>query len=580
MSTFRILVAITSANNIEYTENCIKSLKKCSHPCELDIMVFDDASTEDISGVCERNGIELYSNLQSQGLTSLWNAAYSYFEKHKEYTHLIITNNDVIFSNMSIEKMFHDMNDFNFVIVGPMSNKPGAYHFQKPNLENLDDISQIEQISNELDLIYKNQVLAIPVNKIGGFCFMLNREVEKIKNSVEYLIPPHLINVGNDDWLCDEIRQQFPNRVGLSLTSFIYHYKAITTRWLSGDREQIWRQGQYTTQINNKQSNSIRPRVLAVLDRAMGLGDGVMVLSTILDLSKKYDVRVLCTEQSYNIVKHIKSDKIEVFGMNDQGLFYNNDHIRAYNLIYWEVYNSLRSFPNHALNMIRKCGGLEPITKKDKYILPEIPIDPNIEKRVLSFYSSLVRPIIITHPFMSYWNKMIENWKHLEIVKNCSKFGTVIQIGGNVPPNMISPNGINMVGNTSLEQSFALIKYADLVVGYDSFIQHAAAHLKTPSVVMFCGTNPTDFGYPFNINICHPEIALCQSKCGRPMRWLYDYDYKDPKHWNTRSEAGWICPIKLCEKSITVEEVIEGVRTQLKIGKDRDWYFHDVCVKK
>jgi len=62
-----------------------------------------------------------------------------------------------------------------------------------------------------------------------------------------------------------------------------------------------------------------------------------------------------------------------------------------------------------------------------------------------------------------------------------------------------------------------------------------------------------------------------------PQRWIYDYEYKNPDQWNSRSEVGWICPNKLCERVISVDEVVAAIDYQLSIGKNRDWSFRD-CV--
>ena len=173
---------------------------------------------------------------------------------------------------------------------------------------------------------------------------------------------------------------------------------------------------------------------------------------------------------------------------------------------------------------------------------------------------------------------MIPDYKQKQIVDGLLKMGgTVIQIGGdNVPINMINNKAINLVKSTSIDQTLALIKNADLFVGGDSFCQHASAFLKTPSVIYWCGTSPEAFGYNTSSNIAHPEIAYCQkNKSGRPTRWLYDYDYKDRNHWGSRNESGWSCPIKLCEKAIQVNEMLDAAERELSIGTKRSWEFAD-----
>ena len=167
--------------------------------------------------------------------------------------------------------------------------------------------------------------------------------------------------------------------------------------------------------------------------------------------------------------------------------------------------------------------------------------------------------------------------KQVKIVEDLLKKDyTVIQIGSaGLPSNLINDKAVNLIGKTSLEQSMALIKNADVFLGCDSFGQHCASFMKTPAVVMFCGTSPEDFGYPFNSNIFHPEVAFCQYNCGRPMRWLYDYQFSNKDYWNSRSEVGWICPNKICERAITVDEVVSAVEKEIKIGKNRNWTFYD-----
>lgn len=59
------------------------------------------------------------------------------------------------------------------------------------------------------------------------------------------------------------------------------------------------------------------------------------------------------------------------------------------------------------------------------------------------------------------------------------------------------------------------------------------------------------------------------------IKWLYDYDYKDNNFWGSRNEAGWSCPMKLCEKAITVDEIMNAVEHELNKGKDRNWNFYD-----
>ena len=567
---FKPLILVTSANNLEYTIKTIESI-----PNQYDCVVFDDASTDPVKEYCDKHGIYFYGEYEPKGLTNLWNKGFQYFLDHPEYTHLIFSNNDVIYSADSISRMYESMKASGACLIGPMSNKPGANTEQRPKYGDIDIDNDllVERVAN---LVWADGVKFQRMTRVNGFCFMVDRSIKPVMNTVDCLFPPHFINTGNEDWLCDELIHA-GKIIGIAKQAFVFHYKAVTTRMCKdGDRNKLWREKDSRVWEITR-TKKIKPKILCTADRAMGLGDGIMLSSTLNDLSENYDVRIICSESSYNVVKLWNGyNGIEVFNMNQQGLFYTNDFYKCYNLIYWDTYNTLRQYPHHALNMIRKTAELPLYTKDSKRKLPDIPIPNDIEEKVKRFFSSFNKPIILTSPLMSYWNKMIDNYKYLQTIDHLMDDHTVIQIGGgNIPKQMAHTKAINLIDQTSLEQSLAMIKHADLVISCDSFIQHAASHMKTPAVVMFCGTSPEEFGYPYNVNIFHPEIAGCQTKCARPMRWLYDYDYKDRSNWNSRSEVGWVCPSKLCERAITVEEIVKAAKRQLSTGKDRDWSFYD-----
>jgi ADP-heptose:LPS heptosyltransferase len=316
--------------------------------------------------------------------------------------------------------------------------------------------------------------------------------------------------------------------------------------------------------------------VLTSGENAMGIGDGFILAPTLLELAKKYQIRHMASQQSYQILKKIENENLKIYNLNEQGHFYTNDHINSYNLIYWQVKNSLRGFDCHAINLTRKIANLSPYTD----ILPRIPIDTKIEKQVLNFLSSLKKPVVVTQPLVSFWNKMIDSNQQVNIVDRLlEKRYSVIQIGNDILSDYIHPKAINLIGKNTIDHSMALIKHADMFIGCDSFGQHCAASMSTPSVVLWAGTSPEDFGYDFFTNIWYPDINPCQRNCGRPMRFIFDYTYKNPNDWSSRDEVGWICPDKKCSKAINIDDVINAVDKELSIGRNRDWKFRDYKYK-
>ena len=68
-------------------------------------------------------------------------------------------------------------------------------------------------------------------------------------------------------------------------------------------------------------------------------------------------------------------------------------------------------------------------SKDNKKELPEIEIPIEILNRIKLTISALKKPIILTHPLISYYNKMISSELYLEIVNELSKIGINIISG-------------------------------------------------------------------------------------------------------------------------------------------------------
>ncbi len=572
------LIAITSADNINYTIRAIESINSSRY----DIVVFDDASVDLIENYCINKNIPFFGEKEPKGLTNLWNKAFNYFLEHKDYTHLILSNNDVVFSNDAIYNLGKSAITHNVDMIGPMSNKPGPIKEQIPtdyevqlNMNDPDLVDITQNILNKLPVIHSFDWFK-KSNKVNGFCFMLSRNIKQIMNTVDCLIPPHLINTGNDDWICQEVVNN-NLKIGICRAAFVYHHKALTTRLCKdGNRNNLYRDIPFFGSFIKK-NNKIKPTILCTADKAMGLGDGIMLSSVLIELSKEFKVKIMASYSSYNSIKLLKNyNDIHVYNVNMQNDFYENDFYKSYNLIYWDTYNSLRQLPNHAINMMMKSADLPIYTYSSNKQLPDLPLDKNIENKIELFLKSFNKKIIVATPIVSYFNKMFDYNKLHDVINILKDEYIIIQLGGgNISSHMHHKESINFIDNTSIEQSISIIKYADCVISGDSFVSHVAAHTKTPAVTLFCGTSPEDFGYVYNSNIFHPEIVPCQFKCGRPMRWLYDYEYKNKSEWNSRNEMGWICPVKFCEKAITVDEILCETEKQIKIGKDRDWRFYD-----
>ena len=246
-----MMIAITSANNIDITRECLKSI-----PPGPKVIVYDDASTEPIEELCSEFKVELKKEDKPKGLTNLCNRAYADFLSLGAAT-LLISNNDVIFPKSSIEEMVKVFVAERPVILGPLSNKPGTGRNQRIGMYlcsiNLDINDPVNAQAVQDMLLFSMTDKFIYDKYINGFCFMIGRVVNKYRYDSVHLFPPSKINIGNEDWLCNQIKKKGSNSIGpnfvICLTSFVFHYKGLTTRWCKKtstkkgvNRENLWRE--------------------------------------------------------------------------------------------------------------------------------------------------------------------------------------------------------------------------------------------------------------------------------------------------------------------------------------------------
>jgi len=250
MSTLEnLMIAVSSANNIDITRDCLKSI-----PPGPRVVIYDDASTEPIKKLCSEFKVGLYKEDRPKGLTNLWNRAYADFLK-SGLKSVIITNNDVIFPKGSIEEMVKVFNEQGPIILGPLTNKPGTGKNQRVSMylclvdTDPNDPRNAQTIQDMLLFSMTKNFLG--ASYINGFCFMVDRTVDKYRYDAAHLFPPQKINIGNEDWLCGQVHKKSKNKGGfiICLTSFVFHYKGLTTRWCKKtstkkgvNRENLWRE--------------------------------------------------------------------------------------------------------------------------------------------------------------------------------------------------------------------------------------------------------------------------------------------------------------------------------------------------
>jgi O-antigen biosynthesis protein len=222
----KTLLAITTANQLEYTKLCLDSLKQVDLS-KIDVVIFDDASKDGTIEFCKRNNIGVVAKERSQGLTHSWNLAYAHYKKYS-YDYLIIANNDVLIPPGALDILLSGL--ANYAIVGPLSTRKGVHHqplqafdeyysidFDHTVAENYQKVQEYLQQDNS-----DNAFVELPF--LNGFFFACNKQVIKYEHSPTELFNPSNINIANEDELCRKVNE----KKAVCVKAFIFHFKGVS----------------------------------------------------------------------------------------------------------------------------------------------------------------------------------------------------------------------------------------------------------------------------------------------------------------------------------------------------------------
>jgi ADP-heptose:LPS heptosyltransferase len=115
-----------------------------------------------------------------------------------------------------------------------------------------------------------------------------------------------------------------------------------------------------------------------------------------------------------------------------------------------------------------------------------------------------------------------------QIVDKYHKKYTIYQATKINSPKLVNVNHIQFDNDTQLStlEFLSLIIHSDKRILIDSSLQHAAAALKLPSVVLWNGTSPKVFGYDMHTNI----ETTKPHNFKLPGSYLFDFDFNGVEH--------------------------------------------------
>ena len=238
----KLLFAITTYNDLEYTKICLDSLKEVKD-IDLDIIIIDDYSDDDTVNWCKSNGYKVLERPKPLGLTYSWNEAYKYF-KSNNYKYLVISNSDVVIPNNSLSELAKVLDKYPSSTVVPMSTKKGVGHNPVQDIGNFfPDLKGLSENPNSYQMVQdsllsmkeklkstKDLYMIDPfrMKHFNGFFFMFNRNVTNYEHKDGWIFNPKNIMTKNEDdfnW-----QSLLPNNdnAWVCRTSFIYHFKDMS----------------------------------------------------------------------------------------------------------------------------------------------------------------------------------------------------------------------------------------------------------------------------------------------------------------------------------------------------------------
>lgn len=145
------------------------------------------------------------------------------------------------------------------------------------------------------------------------------------------------------------------------------------------------------------------------------------------------------------------------------------------------------------------------------------------EAAVLQMRRDWKTPVVVVNTSSG---RAIKNWPLENFLVICRWLirdlgATVVLIGGPgqrreaawVQRRLRSPAVVNLVGQIPLEKSFSMIRHADLFLGNDSGLTHAAAMLNVPTVALYSGIDPIATWGPLGPNATAVKAKVACSPC-------------------------------------------------------------------
>jgi ADP-heptose:LPS heptosyltransferase len=224
-----------------------------------------------------------------------------------------------------------------------------------------------------------------------------------------------------------------------------------------------------------------------------------------------------------------------VYQLNNTNYFYQNYIENQDSLIFHNEPYFTTDHIHKKLPLIQTWCKMYDLEYKGE--MPELMFNPLQKKISKDVWKKDGKPLMVIHtngglitpdakPYM--WARDMPFDIAQQIVDKYHKKYTIYQATKMNSPKLINANHIQFDNDTQLStlEFLSLIIHSDKRILIDSSLQHAAAALKLPSVVLWNGTSPKVFGYDMHTNI----ETVKPHNFKLPGSYLFDFDFNGVEH--------------------------------------------------
>ncbi|WP_066022704.1 MULTISPECIES: glycosyltransferase [Clostridium] len=306
-------IIILTYNNLEYTKQCIESIRKNTKNSEYEIIVVDNCSNDGTrEWLNNQEDIILILNEENVGFPKGCNQGIEVASGDN----ILLLNNDVIVTHNWLDNMIKCLySSDNIGAVGPVSNSVSYYQQINTNYTNLEELIDFAQGYNVSDVSKWEDRL-----KLVGFCMLIKKNVLDEIGLLDEIFSPG--NFEDDDLSLRIINAHY--RLILCKDTFIHHYGSVSfsqddkyISLLKTNENKFYDKWKFTTRdttaINENLINLINEDKngnFKVLDIGCGCGSNLLKIKNIYKNVKLFgiDKNAYALKQASNICETYNGD--------------------------------------------------------------------------------------------------------------------------------------------------------------------------------------------------------------------------------------------------------------------------------